>query len=385
MVGTSHGRRRFATLFGVGLTLAATVQVSTAHLQTASAATDEDVNYRVDAAQTGAQTNDNLTPPLEKRWLKSFVGGQVSYPLIAGGRVFVTVANGPIGDQSGTKLYALDATSGTELWHAAVGGNNSEFAAAAYEGGRVYVVNADGRVRAYDGASGLLAWVRDTNLRVFAPPTASGGSVYIYGYDAYYSMARVIAIGEAHGDIRWSAVGSLLSGDFGDVVVSPTGVFVSSACEQTYAFDPASGAQLWHYATGCFGGGGLPAALYDGKLYVRDSFRGYPPAILDPATGAKLGTFSSLSAPAFSGGTGFFDAPPTSAGPHEVQATDLTSGLPNWVFSGDGHLVTDPLVVGGLVFTGSAQGNLYALDNRTGAMVWSTNVGNPINGFNPGE
>ena len=47
--------------------------------------------YQIDATHSGAQY-DSVTPPLTQRWSRD-LGGQISYPLIAGGRIFVTVAN----------------------------------------------------------------------------------------------------------------------------------------------------------------------------------------------------------------------------------------------------------------------------------------------------
>ncbi|HMG77030.1 MAG TPA: FG-GAP repeat protein, partial [Pyrinomonadaceae bacterium] len=63
------------------------------------------VAYQIDATHSGAQF-DTVTPPLARRWSRD-LGGQISYPLIANGRIFVTVA---------TKLYALDEVNGATLW-----------------------------------------------------------------------------------------------------------------------------------------------------------------------------------------------------------------------------------------------------------------------------
>jgi outer membrane protein assembly factor BamB len=41
-----------------------------------------------------------------------------------------------------------------------------------------------------------------------------------------------------------------------------------------------------------------------------------------------------------------------------------------WTFSGDGHLVTAPVVVNNTVFVGSSSGNVYGLDVGTGAQIW---------------
>src|SRR5919198_3028508 len=67
-------------------------------------AQDVAVAYQVNTFHRGAQPYDALTPPLTRRWTFNFASG-VSYPLIANGKVFVTVANQ---GSSGTELYALN-------------------------------------------------------------------------------------------------------------------------------------------------------------------------------------------------------------------------------------------------------------------------------------
>jgi len=63
-------------------------------------------NFQIDATHTGAITTQHLIPPLKQRWSVDF-GQNISYPLIADGRVYVTVRN----PSSGTTLFALDTRS----------------------------------------------------------------------------------------------------------------------------------------------------------------------------------------------------------------------------------------------------------------------------------
>jgi outer membrane protein assembly factor BamB len=49
-----------------------------------------------------------------------------------------------------------------------------------------------------------------------------------------------------------------------------------------------------------------------------------------------------------------------------------------WSFTGDGQLTTAPITLGSYVIEGSGTGMLYVLDQTTGAVVWSANVGAPI-------
>jgi len=62
-----------------------------------------------------------------------------------------------------------------------------------------------------------------------------------------------------------------------------------------------------------------------------------------------------------------------------LQGIDLSTLDVLWSFAGDGGLVTAPIVVGPVVFIGSSNGNLYAVEGRTGKQVWSVS-GSPING-----
>ncbi len=52
-------------------------------------------------------------------------------------------------------------------------------------------------------------------------------------------------------------------------------------------------------------------------------------------------------------------------------------------FSGDGHLVTSPIVVNNYVFVGSSSGAVYAIDATTGQVAWQDNVGAAIPSSGP--
>jgi len=49
-----------------------------------------------------------------------------------------------------------------------------------------------------------------------------------------------------------------------------------------------------------------------------------------------------------------------------------------WSFTGDGGLVTSPIIVDQAVIVGSSSGLVYALDAATGAQLWTTNVGSAL-------
>ncbi|HYW71101.1 MAG TPA: PQQ-binding-like beta-propeller repeat protein, partial [Pyrinomonadaceae bacterium] len=162
-----------------------------------------------------------------------------------------------------------------------------------------------------------------------------------------------------------------------------------------YKLNPADGSLIWRYNPGCSGGGGKTPALYNGRLYVRDSSPDY---IFDSQTGGMAGSFISKSVPAFSGNLGFFLNGPKYFGAYgTLEARDVGTNIVQWSFAGDGFLNSSVIVVNGFVYVGSDHGKLYALDAATGHQVWSgtagtsipyvdeQNVSQPLTGFAAGE
>jgi outer membrane protein assembly factor BamB len=327
------------------------------------------VTYQVDVAHDGVQTDPSLSGHLVRRWTAT-LPGPTSYPLIAGGSVFVTAADA---GAYGTTLYALAQTDGHVLWSQSLGGTYW-WSAAAYDGGRVFVVNFDGLLRAFTAGTGALAWsVQLPGQYAFtSAPTASNGVVYVGGAG---SGGTLYAVSQATGQVL--ATRSVMNGDESSPALGGGGVFVSYACNQAYGFAESSLTPLWHYSTSCEGGGGKTPVYANGRVFTRD-WNGN--LVLDAATGSLTGTFGTTAgtppAPAVDGNTMWLLEAGT------LRALDVVSGVATWSFAGDGQLQSAPLVVstaqGKVVFIGSASGLLYALDAATGSVLSSTNVGAAI-------
>ena len=145
------------------------------------------------------------------------------------------------------------------------------------------------------------------------------------------------------------------------------------------SFNPTTGAQIWHYQTGCFGGGGTTPSLWQGRLYVRDTANA-PSTILDPATGTFLGHIPTRLLPAFNG-TDAFLVDQNSNYPGLV-AWDVTIMTAVWSLPPPaGHWFNNaPVYANGFVYTTTENGILVAANATTGAQVWSDNLGVPITG-----
>ncbi len=332
--------------------------------------TDRSVAYQNDIAHTGAQSNDSLTPPLVWKWSTPNLNGAVSYPLIAEGLVFVTVA-GPTSGQYGTRLYAMHQDSGLIKWGPVDLGGTYSWSNVAYDNGQVFAVNSDGQLSAFNAATGALVWsLKLPNQSGFSsPPTAFGGLVFVGGPSV--GGGTLDAVRQTDGAVMWT--GGVNGGDSSSPAVSTTGVYVSYTCNQAAGFAPLTGANVWYHSTWCHGGGGRTAVLDGGRLYVRDSTIGNE--ILDAQNGNHLGTFNATPAPAFWGSTGYY-----------LSGSSLTAvGTHNWgPFTGDGTLDTAPVVVNGFVYVAGSSGHLYALDATTGAQIGMATPGG-VTGPNEGS
>lgn len=323
-------------------------------------------NFQINATHTGANSVEGLNPPLRQRWVVDF-GQPISYPLIADGKVFVTVRV----DAGGTTLHALDATNGATFWSTALGGS-SHWSGTCYENGRVFALNGSGLLRAFDGTTGSLIWSSQLpgQFSFSAPPTVHGGVIYTGGAG---SGGTVYAVDVNTGAVLWTR--SVMNGDKSSPAVDNEGVYVSYSCPNVYKLSPTTGAVIWHYAPGCSGGGGKTPALHLGRLFVRD----FSDTIFDSSTGTIVGNFNAKNTPAFSGMRGFF-----LNGPHffgsfgTLEARDMSTNSVLWSFAGDGTLQSAVLVVNDYVYVGSAQGRLYAVDVATGQQVWVTTAGTSI-------
>jgi outer membrane protein assembly factor BamB len=353
----------FPLLVTVALALGLAVPAAAAPDAPAPSGPTEAVAYQIGASHDGFSGDTTVVPPLAQRWSRD-LGGSVSYPLIAGGRVFVTAVTNP-GGTYGTTLYALDGATGATLWSQPLV-HTYYWSNAAYDAGRVFVVDYDGLMQAFDAATGTRLWSTDLpgQYAFSSPPTAQGGIVYTGGAG---SGGTVYAVSQSDGAVLWTQPVS--NGDNSSPALSPTSMFVSYACGLVYAFDRVTGDPRWFNNGPCSGGGGKTPVYHDGLVYARDFFGN---EVLDADTGALRGSFQADRAPAFAGRTGLFLAGST------LRAMSGRRTL--WTFSGDGGLITAPIVVQSTVYVGSSSGMLYGLDLRRGRVVWSTNVGAGVSG-----
>lgn len=357
-------RHRVAAALALGVAVAGlAVMSSTAPVSAVSAADPEaSVTYQENPAHDGSYVDSSFVDPLRRSWSVD-LEGTVGYPVIADGLVFVTVAHV---NSYGDDVEALSLATGDVVWGPKTIAGTYWAGMLAYDDGQVFAINFDGRMTAFDAATGAQSWVTQLpgQYSFTSPPTAADGTVYVGGAG---SGGTLYAVDESSGDVTWTA--AVMNGDHSSPAVGDGGVFVSYACEQTYRFDLA-GNLSWHHATGCEGGGGRTPVLHDGGLYIRDD-AGMSPAVLDDTTGGLLGSFSSDRAPAFDG-----THMVTEAG-GVLALWDTVTGDRLWKTTSSDY-VTAPLIANGYVVAGRSDGTVELRHEEDGTLAWSGTAGSTI-------
>jgi outer membrane protein assembly factor BamB len=328
---------------------------------------DKSVAWQNNPTHDGFDPASHLVTPLRLKWSRDLRASgivHISYPLIVQGLVFITATR----SNNVETLMALDEHTGTTIWSANVG--TCCFANAAYDSGKVFVVNYDGLMKAFDAASGTLLWSVDLpdQYAFTSPPTAANGIVFTGGAG---SGGTVYAVDEANGAVLWTM--GVENGDHSSPAVIPGSVFVSYTCPQAYAFSTVTGQELWHRSSCCAGGGGKTPVVHAAQVYVRDSYctpqtNGL---VLNANTGSLIRGFNSDVPPAFFGNLALYLQYGT------LRGVNAQNGQVLWSFAGDGGLTSPPLVVNQTIYIGSSSGTLYGL-NSSGREMWSTNVGAAI-------
>lgn len=325
--------------------------------------TSSTVAFQIDPEHSGDMNFDPVTFPAQSAWTAN-VNGQPSYALIADGKVFVTV------DVSGnSQLVALDQKTGAVAWGPI---SLSGAANAAYDADSVFVVSGNfgsaDVMQAYNATTGNLEWsTRLGGQYAFSSgPTARDGFVYTGGAG---TGGTLYALNESDGSIVWTE--PVENGDDSTPAVTADGVFVTYPC-QVYDFRAGTGELVWRDQSGCEGGGGATPVTANGTLYAPNEFGDYNGDEFDAETGQLTGSYTADIPPAIGKDDGYFLQNGT------LDAVKLSNNTILWSFTGDGNLVTSPIVVNQYVIVGSSSGNLYALDKATGQQVWNVNVGAAI-------
>ena len=275
----------------------------------------------------------------ERLWRYDWVS---SSPAVADGTVYFGSTDGSV--------YAVDTTTGDQTWRYPTGATRVPSSLAVADGA-VYFYSTDGYVHAVDADSGDMLQRYAIGDEVSSFLAVADGVVYFDSTDGY-----VYAVDVDSRELLWRYEKDV-QGGFSFLAVADGVVCFGSTDGSVYALDATTGDRLWRTKPVL-----VPSslAIVDGVVYY-GSTGGYVYAV-NPATGDALPTPIALA-------NGY------------LYAVDATTGGLLWRYQmGLGARVSDersvvrvsssPAVADGVVYVGSSDGYLHAVDAASGNLLW---------------
>jgi len=218
----------------------------------------ENVLNRANVSRMGVRWNDVLE-------------GDNSGPVIADGIVYVG---------SGTRLYALNARTGVQLWQSTFG-NIDSVSSPAVANGVIYVGSMDGSLYALSARDGTLLWKYTTPSGLEYSPAVANGVVYASSFDGY-----LYALNARNGSLLWQTDGGYTTSP-----ATANGiVYISTLVVGLSALDANTGTVLWRRAAW----GYSSPAVANGVVYVGSGNHNI--SAFNAANGAPLCAYATGSA-----------------------------------------------------------------------------------------
>lgn len=236
----------------------------------------------------------------------------------------------------------------TEVWTADITGTSKRARLAAspvVSGGRLFAVDTNGMVHAFDAASGARAWESQIEVDKDGKPSRFGGGVSAAGTMVYATngVGDVVALNAADGSQLWKVrpAGPLR----GAPTVSNGNVYVMTQDNQIYALSQADGAIQWNEA---------------GTLGLAGIFGVAAPAA---AQGTVIAGYSSgeLTAYRYENGRNLWN--------DALARTSISTSV-----STLSDIDADPVIDRGRVFALGQGGRMAAYELVTGQRIWELNI-----------
>ena len=292
----------------VGGRVRAYLLVCAAIVATVSMARGDWTHFRFDPAHHGVNPNETILSPanvanLTVKWRTNIGGGCFASASVVNGKLYTAdtgSANGKLhaldaatgqelwtfpsdalpGDHAWTSppaangvvyfgvnrpipvVYAVNATTGQEIWHH-TGPVANIVSSPALESGRIYVAFTDGTIRALDATNGQVIWSVTHPGGAYSSPAVAGGRLYIAIHNS-----GLLALDANTGSELWLA--PMPGPQWSSPAVENGRVFVGSRDDhKLYAFDAVTGNTLWTATTSDWVQ--TSPAVADGVVYIANN------------------------------------------------------------------------------------------------------------------
>ena len=263
-------------------------------------------------------------------------------PVVAGGRVYVM--------DTEAHVHAFDAQTGRKLWDVFAGDatdqdrgkgakKNSRAlfgGGVSVEGDKLFATNGLGDVVALNAADGSIVWRKRPGGPLRGAPTLSNGNLYVVSQDN-----QIFALRQSDGNVEWTSAGTL----------EVSGVFGVAA--------PAAGQGT---VIAGFSSGELNAYRYEnGRIVWQD-------ALSRTSISTSVGTISDIDAePVIDQGRVYAIG---SGG--RMVALELVTGQRIWEINAGG--IATPWVVGDWIFAVTDDARLLCVARSNGKVRWATQL-----------
>ena len=300
--------------------------------------------FRGDVGRTGQL--DNLPGPTHPTisWLFRGTGDLIidfsASPAVVGSQVYVAAAQGSF-FSSGGAVYCLDANNGSDLWR------------------------------------------YDTSVQIFSSPTVAGGRVYVGEGFHQDADCHLHCLSADDGRTIWTfkTASHVESTPF----ISQGKVYFGAGSDGVYCLDALEGKEIWHYPAIHVD---MSPVVWKGKVYFGAGYGKYRIYAVDANNGAEVWSkpvdYPAWGSPSADGDTVFFglgngnfiESAEVPKG--RVAAHDAQTGEQIWEYETEDSVLTAVVYRNGLVYFGSRDGGVYALNATDGVLSWKADTGHAV-------
>ncbi len=325
--------------------------------------------FHHDSQRTGATL---ASAPSTPSLMWTYDTGAVVYssPAVVDGTIFITT----YGTSTGS-LYAIDEYTGQQKWVFPT--SAPIYASPAVANGIVYLASRDSFLYAIDASTGLQLWRVPNISPLTSSPVVANGKVF-YGTWFNRFWAELVALDAYNGTVIWryqAADDTIKSSP----AVHNGRVFFGQNNGYVVALNETTRVEMWKTRLPNPGQNTVistaPAIAY-GRVYVGAENRF---AAFDELTGTHLWDFPTAGMNATSGavynGVIYFGT-----GEGKVNAVNATTGSLIWSYTVGGPVSSSPALALGsnTLVVGAHDRYIYALNMTDGALVWSYQSGSVV-------
>jgi len=314
--------------------------------------------YRHDPQHTSYSTSKapNINRTL---WIKQFGDWIRSSPTVHNNVVFIGADDGA----SMGGVYALNGTTGEQIWNYTTGGDVFSSPAVVYD--RVYFGSYDRKLYCLDETNGNRLWSFQTGDVIYSSPCVTENKV-VFGSNDH----KLYCLDATTGNHLWNF--STWEAVYSSPAIAGGKVFFGSCDATVYVLALTNGTLIWSYTTD--GSITDSPSVLDGKVFISSSNRIY---CLDASDGDLIWSYTAggtiLSSPATAEGNVFIGC-----NDHKMYCLSAVNGQLKWTFTTGDVIYSSSAVADGKLFFGSNDKKVYCLNATTGKLVWSYNTGGEI-------